>query len=293
MLRDDTHLFRLMWAAEPLMQREQPHADGRPVRPSCWDVSRDQRGAHRSSAEAYFQGVLQGSSCGTNWYEGNPGELGQRYKPPFFESNAPALLGFDESIDGYCAAQPTARSRRYGSGHAANCVHANLNILSLYGQRVPYNLCRNLEWQVCAAKNLLPGQRGGEETSIVFSRAPSSLDVTAASSKPLGQCRGWRPMGTTWDCASTGYATDDIFFLEVCIFSQICKNGAELFLLQPGEPFKCKFKGALLHELKEILLTPPREKTQTAMETAENCESWCNRWTCAKTECAGCATDCE
>eukprot|EP00966_Prymnesium_polylepis_P238653 5519330-Prymnesium_polylepis.2 len=28
------------------------------------------------------------------------------------------------------------------------CVKASLNILSLYGDRVPYNVCRNLEWQV-------------------------------------------------------------------------------------------------------------------------------------------------
>jgi hypothetical protein len=28
------------------------------------------------------------------------------------------------------------------------CVRANVNILSLYGTAIPYNTCRNLEWQV-------------------------------------------------------------------------------------------------------------------------------------------------
>ena len=34
--------------------------------------------------------------------------------------------------------------------HAVACVKSGFNILSLYGNRVPYNICRNLEWQVNA-----------------------------------------------------------------------------------------------------------------------------------------------
>ena len=32
-------------------------------------------------------------------------------------------------------------------GHAGNCIAANINILNLFTARVPYNICRNLEWQ--------------------------------------------------------------------------------------------------------------------------------------------------
>ena len=105
-------------------------------------------------------------------------------------------------------------------------MNANLNILSLYGDRVPYNICRNLEWQVCAAKGQLPGQGGHD---IIFARSPNSLDPSSRE-KPLGQCRGWRP-GGAGNCMRDGYATDDIFFLEVCLFNQICSNGHELFQL--------------------------------------------------------------
>jgi hypothetical protein len=34
--------------------------------------------------------------------------------------------------------------------HAGSCLNSNHNILSLYGKRVQYNLCRNLEWQAHA-----------------------------------------------------------------------------------------------------------------------------------------------
>ena len=36
------------------------------------------------------------------------------------------------------------------------CIHAGFNILSLYGNRVPYNICRNLEWQVRAGQGAAP-----------------------------------------------------------------------------------------------------------------------------------------
>ena len=65
----------------------------------------------------------------------------------------------------------------------------------------------------------LPGQGG---FGMRFAHKPSDLDVYGG--KPLGQCRGWRPGG--WGDCGDGYATDDIFFLEVCLYNQICRNGA-------------------------------------------------------------------
>ena len=98
----------------------------------------------------FFDDAWWGRDCQRNWYSGNGGDLGkvfggpsQAWVWPHFSDNAPALLGFDESIDWYCTSHG-------GSGqHAEACVQANVNILSLYGDRIPYNICRNFEWQVC------------------------------------------------------------------------------------------------------------------------------------------------
>ena len=50
--------------------------------------------------------------------------------------------------------------------------------------------------------------------------------------------RGAAPNGH----CDNGYATDDIFFLEVCMFNQLCKNGDELFGLQAraAEALACR-----------------------------------------------------
>ena len=76
------------------------------------------------------------------------------------------------------------------------------------------NICRNLEWMVCAAQGKVPGQ--GDDRVIRFAKAPNTLELSG-----LGQCRGWvpedRPAGFVF-----GYATADIFYLEACLFSQMC-----------------------------------------------------------------------
>ena len=117
--------------------------------------------------------------------------------------------------------------------HATRCVAANVNILSLYGNRVPYNICRNLEWQTCAAKGMLPGQG---TPAIRFATAPSSLDPAGATGKPLGQCKGWVP-STPPTGGVYGFATDDIFFLEVCLFNELCYNGHELVSRAPPRTY--------------------------------------------------------
>ena len=40
--------------------------------------------------------------CSMNWYEGNPGLLGLRGRPPVFSANAPALFGADNDIGTFC-----------------------------------------------------------------------------------------------------------------------------------------------------------------------------------------------
>ena len=74
-------------------------ADGQVVA-ACWERSRDNYGHLEYPAEHFFDAALSGAACGSNWYEGNSGSLGQFHGLPWFDTpSAPALLGFDESID--------------------------------------------------------------------------------------------------------------------------------------------------------------------------------------------------
>lgn len=178
------------------------------------------------------------------------------------------------------------RTNTYPSAwaHARNCVSANVNILSLYGNRVPYNSCRNLEWQTCAALGKLPGQ--GAQGSIIFSKAPITLDPRSTSDKPFGQCRGWRsPEANALGCA-TGFATDDIFFLEVCTYHKLCANRDELWTLHAGEPWQCELSPAGFRELKELLL--PQPDFRPPQGEALKCREYCNEWTCNSEDCLGC-----
>ena len=50
--------------------------------------------------------------------------------------------------------------------------------------------------------------------TIAFARAPKMLHPDGSTGKPLGQCRGWVPSRPPED-GIYGYATDDVFFLEV------------------------------------------------------------------------------
>ena len=256
MLRDDTGLMRQMWHAEPWKKRTSPEQEG------CWDRHREYN-KDWMNPDWYFDATIKGYVCGENWFEGNTDpepdpmhpevevpQIGNAFQPPHFDTWAPALFGFDEDIEQYCANE---RGRPWdiphgGLNHGRYCVYANQNILSLYGKRIPYNVCRNLEWQVCAAKGWLPSQGN---TGIRFATAPNSLHTHGW--KPFGKCGGWTPTGK----CDGGYATDDIFFLEVCLLNQICVNGHELFELKVGQPFYCQFDDARFIELKEILLRPP------------------------------------
>ena len=67
--------------------------------------------------------------------------------------------------------------------------------------------------------SLPPAQSG---FGMRFSYPPKLLDVYGRH-KSIGSCRGWKPKYVP-DC-SDGYTTDDIFFLEVCLFNQMCANG--------------------------------------------------------------------
>lgn len=263
MLHDGTHIFRRMWAAEAWTKMERD-------RPACWAVNRavsanGQRQTQDSAA--FFADTLAGTHCSsTNWYEGNQGALGREgHSPTFRHPEAAGLLGFDETIDDFCASALGGWDHARNHGHAQRCVEANLNILSLYGHRLPYNMCRNLEWMVCASQGRLPGQG---RAILKFSRAPSTLQPGGSSGKPLGKCCGWTPEGMHPRGGAFGYATDDIFYLEVCLFAQICENGEDLFSMKVGDPFECIFSATRFSELQELLLSPWSEPTGTEQCTA-------------------------
>ena len=143
MLRDPKHLFRHMWASSAWELMVEGRGLG-----SCWNVARDgdfeAQGAHD-----YFDGVLGGSTCLTNWYEGTDdggyvlGGQGNIYHRQG-GTPSPALLGFDGSIDVFCQEALTDQMgwASGGQGHALTCVRAGLDILSLHSFRVPYNACR-------------------------------------------------------------------------------------------------------------------------------------------------------
>ena len=247
-LRDPTHLFRAMWAA----RRESSEQS-----PQCWDVPRRHT---NTTLDGFDERVLSGSACrrgrfDENWYHtvGQPHvrlvrDTMYTHGRPEFTAPALGLLGFDDSFEQHCGSET---ARRLGTPTA--CALANFNVLSVEERR--YNLCRNLEWQACAARGLLPGQGG---SGIVFSVAPSSLllpkhdHVSPSLRRTFGVCGG--PLPNT--CRACTYANDDIFFLEVCLFDQICLNGPDIFRVRTGERFECIFSPEGYRTLMNLLRQP-------------------------------------
>ena len=259
MLRDNAHIFRRMWATDG-WAKMQPDALTGPHSP-CWLHPRDDAAASQP-ASTYFEETLSGKYCPMNWYEGNPGILGLRGRPPTFSEDAPALFGADEDIGAYCQ---NKMKRDYGLtpsnafGHAGNCVAANLNILNVFTDRVPYNICRNMEWQVCAMKGEVPSQGSN---AVLLATEPNSLDPKPGSRRPLGRCSGWRPPDGSPDTPTGGfgYTNDDIYYIETCLFDQLCTNGADIFRnRQNDQPFHCEFSHERFLELEQILSEPAVE----------------------------------
>jgi len=224
MLSNPESRFNQIWSAGGWTVRH--HGE-----PACWGTD----------GPGFFEHAWLGSWCNRNWYIGNKGSLGQfgggpaqPWVWPRFTHAAPALLGFDESIDWFCATHG-------GFGdHSEASVSANLNILSI--QDGTYNTCKNLEWQVCAARGYLPGQMSRD---IQFAFRPAEL-----RSGLIGACTGYSPAG----CGDQGYASYDIFFLEICMFSEFCSNGAELFQLNVGDFWHCELDEAGFSRLRDWVL---------------------------------------
>jgi hypothetical protein len=54
-----------------------------------------------------------------------------------------------------------------------------------------------------------------------------------------------------------GFATDDVYYLEVCLFSFLCSNREELFTIGTHDFFVCEFDDDKFDELQQLLLEPP------------------------------------
>merc|ERR1719401_1795616 len=82
MLRDPAHVFRRMWSVEGWAKQE--------LRGACWDRKRDN--PHKEQPmHTYFEDMLAGKHCRSNWVEGTLGLPGQ---PPTssYTQDAPALF---------------------------------------------------------------------------------------------------------------------------------------------------------------------------------------------------------
>ena len=104
------------------------------------------------------------------------------------------------------------------------------------------------EWQMCAAQGKLPGQNSH---GIHFAVPPQTLSM-APSEGVFGTCSGFSdaPCQMPW----VGFANDDIYYLEVCLFSQVCSNREKLFELTPMDSFVCGLDSEGFRELQELLL---------------------------------------
>ena len=210
----------------------------------CWEFKRDcnhgrcqfqDLGQH---PDTYWAETRAGAQCHTDWYEGS------KWAHGWFPQPAPALLGFDDGIHRTCG---KGKCSKAGKGCA--CDKSSYNILQLFGN-LRYNTCRNLEWQVCAAQGKLHGQYGKK---IRFANAPRDMDLN--NEPPFGCCHGWTDTGCQLD---TNFANDDIYYLEVCLFSMICANRDVLFEIRALEDFQCSFDDEGFDLLKRLLLEGPQ-----------------------------------
>lgn len=218
MMRDPNHLFWSMWARTGWNRRRH----GGKLDQTCF------------GGPSFFDALAKSNeaSCHRNWYEGT----GVRGIPHYREP-APAVLGFDRTIMQYCLEvlgmwpQPI-NDVPPSNDIADKCVRANKNVLRLMNG---WNICENVKWMSCAANGALPGQ---DSKKIIFSLAPSTL----ARVELLGSGRG------------NGYNVDEVYYLEVCLFNQICTNSDQLFSVKKGEAFECEFDAERVLELGRLLL---------------------------------------
>ena len=209
--------FHGMWGGAWVYRKR--HEDG------CWGGG--------AQAAAFFASLLSGDACDRNWVKGSAApQLDDR---PAFTAAAPALLGFDETILDYCSQLLGWDMDGFDGADlndwlATRCVAANRNVLRLLDGAAPWDMCQNLQWQMCALLGRLPMQDGAQ---VSFATAPRDArlewwvdpDHTHPTYKPVAD----------------GYALSDVYFAELCVTYTLCANRAELWSLDVGEMFVCEF----------------------------------------------------
>jgi len=224
---DDHHSkFHRMWGNA--WAWKEPWQDG------CWAELGGRDWLHKAWA---------GTWCDRNWMAGSAAP--QRDDRPWFSAPAPALLGFDETILGYCSHQV---GLDFDGGDlnfelADRCVRANRNVLRLMSGGRPWDMCQNIEWQMCAINGKLPGQKARE---VSFASAPK--DVPQIWWDDPGTHPTFTP---NWD----GYALGDVFFAELAVTYALCANRHRLFELEVGETFECEKDEAGFEHLIDMFLS--------------------------------------
>jgi hypothetical protein len=89
-----------------------------------------------------------------------------------------------------------------------------------------------------------------------FAHAPGALNALEGNPR-IGACGGYMPSG----CGDRGYASSDVYFLEVCVFSMMCSNREELFRLSgppkggPMVDFRCELDELGFNEMRDAILS--------------------------------------
>ena len=102
---------------------------------------------------------------------------------------------------------------------------------------------------MCAAKGFLNKQAS---KSIVFAHAPKNVWMDGWP--PFGVCSGFTQ---GWCDPWHGFANDDIYPLEVCLYSQVCSNNDDLFRVEAGERFVCDIDVPGFRRLQRMLVDGP------------------------------------
>ena len=231
MLRDASGRLPRLWGEDGFVIRERRD-------PPCW--------GNNAEGNRYFRAAFAGTHCDRNWYKGAPGLVGYLEQGPMSGSvdpsfhhgtQAPALIGFEEDIDMYCAHNVGKHRQAVPPDQRADwCIRAGVNNLFPQYNLQEFTMCKQFEWTMCAARGKLPGQNG--TNAIRLATAPKRVAMDEWGAHPIGSCRSYAPVaGCT---RGKSYASSDIFYAQVCLLSAICKNFYGLYTLSEGEDFHCE-----------------------------------------------------
>ena len=219
MMRAWPHKFWTMWGPGWNIRERVAHT------PGCW--------AERGGA-SFFSESFAGKNCNINWLSG--GTNGPGFTDASLKSDgAPAVFGTDVAVLELCLTKLGRWRKVYHASDgeiASACLAASYNVMRL--PRRQWTICTNYEFIACAARGLLPGQGN---KGVVFTAPPGSLFTRDLHANKLD-----------------GFTMEDVFYLELCVLSELCSNGADLFSREANEPFLCETSESRFTALGETLM---------------------------------------